>query len=146
VTKRYHNTLEFSSLKRRKVEVNFEGGDITSDGGAILLREMDKRIGLTDAIDKWEANEYLVQLHARLNHFGLSLHPEKICLIRFGRYATAQGVERKEGKPKTFDFLGFTHYCTVQRNGEFKVGRKTIRKRLINQIKAAQHELRRRMH
>jgi hypothetical protein len=52
VTKRYHNSLEFSSLKRRKVEVNFEGGDITSDGGVILLREMDKRIGLTDAINK----------------------------------------------------------------------------------------------
>lgn len=96
--------------------------------------------------DKWESNEYLAQLHARLNHFGLSLHPKKTRLIRFGRYATEQRARHKEGKPKTFDFLGFTHYCTVRRNGEFKVGRKTIRKRMINQIKAVQSELRRRMH
>jgi len=81
-----------------------------------------------------------------LNHFGLSLHPEKTRLIRFGRYAAEQSAQPKEGKPKTFDFLGFTHYCTLQRKGEFKVGRKTIRKRMINQIKAVQSELRRRMH
>jgi RNA-directed DNA polymerase len=55
-------------------------------------------------------------------------------------------VRGKEGKPKTFDFLGFTHYCTERRNGGFKVGRKTIRKRQVNQINAVQRELRRRMH
>lgn len=52
MTKRYHNSLNFSPLKRRKVAVNFEGGNITSDGGAVLLREMDKRLGLTDAINR----------------------------------------------------------------------------------------------
>ena len=96
--------------------------------------------------NKWDANEYLAQLHQRLNRFGLAVHPEKTRLIRFGRYANEQCAERKEGKPKTFDFLGFTHYCTVRRNGDFKVGRKTIRKRMINQIGAVQRELRRRMH
>lgn len=52
MTKRYHNSLGFSLLKRRKVEVNFEGGRITSDGGAVLLRQMDQRIGLTDSINR----------------------------------------------------------------------------------------------
>lgn len=96
--------------------------------------------------DKWDANEYLARLHQRLNKFGLAVHPEKTRLIRFGRYAREQCVRRKEGKPESFDFLGFTHYCTKRRNGEFKVGRKTIRKRLVNQISAVQRELRRRMH
>ena len=95
---------------------------------------------------KWEANEYLGLLHQRLNKFGLAVHPKKTRLIRFGRFAREQCAVRKEGKPKTFDFLGFTHYCTVRRNGEFKVGRKTIRKRLVSQINAVQCELRRRMH
>lgn len=96
--------------------------------------------------NKWDASEYLVQLHQRLNRFGLAVHPEKTRLIQFGRYAKEQCVKRNEGKPKTFDFLGFTHYCTVRQNGDFKVGRKTIRKRMVNQISAVQRELRRRMH
>lgn len=52
MTKRYHNTLNFSPLKRRKVEVDFEGGEITSDGGVLLLRELDKKLGLTKSIDR----------------------------------------------------------------------------------------------
>ncbi len=85
--------------------------------------------------------------YQRLNKFGLAVHSEKTRLIRFGCYATEQSVRRKEGKPESFDVLGFTHYCTTRRNGEFKVvGRKTIRKRLVSQISAVQRELRRRMH
>ena len=95
---------------------------------------------------KWDANKYLAQLHQRLNMFGLAVHPEKTTLIRFGRFAKEQSAGHKEGKPKTFDFLGFTYYCTTRQNGEFKLGRKTIRKRLMNQIKNVQRELRRRMH
>ena len=55
-------------------------------------------------------------------------------------------MERGQAKPKTFDFLGFTHYCTVRRNDDFKLGRKTINKRMKSQIRAVQRELRRRMH
>jgi hypothetical protein len=44
--------LGFQSLKRRKVEAEFSGGDITSDGGVLLLREMDRRLGLLASVDR----------------------------------------------------------------------------------------------
>jgi hypothetical protein len=46
VTKCYQTTLEFSSVKRRRVEADFSGGEITSDAGALLLSQADKRLGL----------------------------------------------------------------------------------------------------
>ena len=42
----------FQSLKRRKVEAEFSGGDITSDGGVLLLREMDRRLGLLESVSR----------------------------------------------------------------------------------------------
>jgi hypothetical protein len=42
--------LTFSSLGRRNVHADFNGGAITSDAGAMLLREVDRHIGLIDAI------------------------------------------------------------------------------------------------
>ena len=43
--------LQFASLDRRQVVADFLGGNITSDAGALLLREVDARIGLIDALD-----------------------------------------------------------------------------------------------
>ena len=45
-------SFDFPVLKRRKVQAEFSGGDITSDGGALLLRQVDKRLGLMEAIDR----------------------------------------------------------------------------------------------
>jgi hypothetical protein len=44
--------IEFPSVKKRKVQVDFSGGDITSDGGVLLLRQADRLMGLTAAIGK----------------------------------------------------------------------------------------------
>ena len=79
--------------------------------------------------------------------FELALHPDKTRLIRFGRYAAKQREKLAEGKPETFDFLGFTHFCTRSRRwGSFVIGRKTIKKRLRAKLKAVKVELRRSMH
>ena len=45
-------SFTFPALKRRKIEAEFSGGDITSDGGVLLLRQMDHQLGLMEAIDK----------------------------------------------------------------------------------------------
>ena len=42
----------FPACKSRKVEVDFNGGDITSDAGALLLRQVDRKIGLTRDLNK----------------------------------------------------------------------------------------------
>src|SRR5215217_6451492 len=43
--------FEFPSFDRRKIEGSFEGGDVSSDGGVMLLREADRRLGLTQALN-----------------------------------------------------------------------------------------------
>ena len=42
-------TIGFGRLGRRVIEANFDGGDISSDGGVLLLRRADERIGLSRA-------------------------------------------------------------------------------------------------
>jgi Transposase DDE domain group 1 len=44
--------VAFSDLKRRKLEVNFGGGVVSSDGGLLLLREVDRRLKLTERVAK----------------------------------------------------------------------------------------------
>ena len=43
-------SFDFPACKRRKVEARFDGGDITSDGGVLLLQQVDQRLGLSRAI------------------------------------------------------------------------------------------------
>ena len=43
--------------------------------------------------------------------FGLELHSGKTRIMEFGRFAAQNRKRRGEGKPETFDFLGFTHIC-----------------------------------
>ncbi len=94
-----------------------------------------------------EAKAFLQDLHERLRAFELALHPDKTRLIRFGRHAAAQRARLGEVKPETFDFLGFTHFCTRSRKwGSFVIGRKTIKKRMRAKLKAIKVELRKVMH
>jgi hypothetical protein len=75
------------------------------------------------------------------------IHPEKTRLIEFGRFAAQNREKRGEGKPETFTFLGFTHYCGKRRsNGAFTVWRKTAKKRMVAKLHAIKAELRLRMH
>jgi hypothetical protein len=43
-------TFLFSSVKRQKIEARFDGGEVTSDGGLLLLREVDRRTGLIERV------------------------------------------------------------------------------------------------
>jgi hypothetical protein len=47
VSKQYQLGLNFPGLGRRKIEANFEGGQVSSDGGVMLLRQADRWLGLT---------------------------------------------------------------------------------------------------
>jgi RNA-directed DNA polymerase len=91
-----------------------------------------------------EAQRFLCELHRRMGKFGLELHEEKTRLIEFGRFAARSREKRGEGKPETFDFLGFTHYCAKRRsNGSFTVRRKTTAKRMRAKLKQVGQRLRR---
>lgn len=82
-----------------------------------------------------EAETFKEALKARLSEFGLKTAEDKSRVIAFGRYLRGK-AQKAGGKPNTFDFLGFTHYCDKTRKGKFKLGRKTARVRFIQKIKA----------
>jgi len=97
--------------------------------------------------DKADADQFWVELAERMRKFNLELHPEKTRLLEFGPHAIDSREWRGEGKPETFNFLGFTHICIKKRsNGRFTVLRQTIRKRLQAKLTAVKTELQRRRH
>ena len=93
-----------------------------------------------------DACRFREELTARLEKFDLALHPDKTRLIQFGRYAAERRARRGQRKPDTFDFLGFTHFCSRTKAGWFQVGRRTSRKRLAAKAAAVRERLRRMMH
>jgi RNA-directed DNA polymerase len=93
-----------------------------------------------------DARNMVAALKERMAKFRLALHEDKTRLIMFGRFAVERRAERGLGRPETFDFLGFKHFCDKTRNGRFVVRRKTQRKRMIRKLKQLRLEMRRRMH
>ncbi len=96
---------------------------------------------------KWEAQQCLADLRERFGKFNLELHPQKTRLMEFGRFAAKDRKRRGDGKPETFDFLGFTHICgKARKTGWFFVFRRTMRKRLHRKVREIKDELYRRRH
>jgi group II intron reverse transcriptase/maturase len=93
-----------------------------------------------------EAERFLADLRDRFARFGLTLHPDKTRLIEFGRYAHRNRRGRGDGKPETFNFLGFTHTCSQTRKGRFTVLRQTMRRRWQAKLREVKTELRQRLH
>ena len=93
-----------------------------------------------------EAERFLGELRECCARFGLTLHPDKTRLIEFGRYADQNRRARGDGKPETFNFLGFTHSCAKTRTGRFTVLRQTVRTRWQAKLRAVKTELRQRLH
>ena len=80
-----------------------------------------------------DAERFHSQLRVRLEEFGLRLAEAKTRCLEFGRFARENAQERG-GKPQSFDFLGFTHYCGKTRHGHFKIKRRTSRKKLCQSL------------
>jgi hypothetical protein len=96
---------------------------------------------------KTHAERFRVELTEGMQKFNLELHPEKTRLLEFGPFAINNRQWCGEGKPETFNFLGFTHICVKKRsNGMYTVLRQTTRKRLQSKLNEVNAELQRRLH
>jgi RNA-directed DNA polymerase len=82
-----------------------------------------------------DAIRFRHELDERLFRFGLEISPEKTKTIEFGSFAEAK-AKKRGGKAATFDFLGFTHYCSRSRNGRhFRMKRVTSHKKFTAKIR-----------
>jgi hypothetical protein len=88
-----------------------------AQGDMIVVRYADDLVaGFQHQAD---AERFLRDFVDRLAKFGLEIHPEKTRLIEFERFAASDRQKRGKGKPETFTFLGFTHYCGRNSKGHF---------------------------
>jgi RNA-directed DNA polymerase len=96
--------------------------------------------------NKQEAEEFYKDLIERLRKFGLEIEVSKTKIIEFGRFAESNREKKREGKPETFDFLGFTHICGKTPSRKFKVNRITSKKKFKAKQKTAKKWLKENMH
>jgi group II intron reverse transcriptase/maturase len=82
-----------------------------------------------------EAKAFYEGLKQRLAKFNLEIAEDKTKIIEFGRFAESNRKRAGKGKPETFDFLGFTHYCSRSAKGYFRVKRRTSRKKYNASLK-----------
>lgn len=103
-------------------------------GEAYLVRYADDFVCCFQCRE--DALRFYKALGERLAKFKLELATDKTKIIEFGRFARDNRKAKGLGKPETFSFLGFTHYCDKSRNGRFRVKRKTETKKFKSKIKA----------
>ena len=94
---------------------------------------------------KEEAEKYLRSVKKRLAKFGLEVSEEKTKILEFGRFAARERKKQGKRKPETFEFLGFTHYCSTGKNGQFRAKRKTSGKKFRAKVQEMKQWLRSRM-
>lgn len=83
-----------------------------------------------------EAEMFYESLIERFSKFGLELAMDKTKILYFGRFAKINRAKKGLGKPETFDFLGFTFYCSENgKNSFFRCKVKTSRKKYISKMK-----------
>ena len=113
-------------------------------GDVIIVRFADDFVAGFE--HRADAEQFLIDLRERFSKFALELHPDKTRLVEFGRNAARDRKARGDGKPETFDFLGFTHMCAKNKIGRFWVRRKTISKRMRAKLAEVKDQLKRRRH
>jgi hypothetical protein len=74
-------SFAFPPCKHRKVEARFDGGDITSDGGVLLLRQADQKLGLSEAVARVLDDE---RRQASCQHDLLSLLRQRLYALALG--------------------------------------------------------------
>jgi len=103
-------------------------------GEAYLTRYADDFVACFQYKD--DAEKFYNSLGTRMEKFDLMVAPEKTRILEFGRFAAENRRRRGEGKPETFNFLGFTFYCsTNQAKTKFRVKVKTDRKKMASKLK-----------
>jgi len=107
-------------------------------GKAYLIRYADDYVACFEY--EADANAFLAAMTERLAAFDLEVEPSKTALLRFGSHALGQRADTAAG-PRTFSFLGFTHYMGRSRRGRFLVGRKTDGKRMAKKLKLLNERL-----
>jgi len=109
-------------------------------GAAYMIRYADDKVYCFE--HKEEAEAFYKILQERLEKFGLEIAEDKSKIIAFGRKVGS----KTKGKPGTFDFLGFTHYCSKSQNGKVRVKRKTSRKKYKASLLKAKEWIRNNRH
>jgi RNA-directed DNA polymerase len=84
-------------------------------GEAELIRYADDFVACFQSRE--DEMRYRAALEERLKKFGLEVEPTKTKVLEFGPRAEGNARSRGE-KPETFEFLGFTHYCSKSRDGK----------------------------
>lgn len=112
-------------------------------GNVVIVRYADDIVGMDKESD---ARRFVRAMKARLEQFSLALHPEKTQVMEFGRFAAENRAKRGQGKPQSFNFLGFTHISGTDRRGKWMLRRITRRDRMVAALKRIKDELRRRWH
>jgi RNA-directed DNA polymerase len=93
-----------------------------------------------------EARRFWDAMRTRFEQFSLELHGDKTRLLEFGRYAVERRQRNGQGKPQTFNFLGFTFICGRSRRGAFLLRRHTRSDRMRASLREVKDEMRRRRH
>ena len=104
-------------------------------GRAFLVRYADDFV-MGFACEE-DARRVLAVLPKRFGKYGLTIHPDKTRLLPFGRPNRSPGSADDQTGPRSesFDFLGFTHYWSRSKRGNWVVKRKTAGSRFHRAVK-----------
>jgi group II intron reverse transcriptase/maturase len=108
-------------------------------GKAYLIRYADDYVACFE--QEADARRFQTEMEQRLAQFDLQVEPSKTAVLPFGSQAQGDGPRHGDA-PRTFSFLGFTHYVGRSRTGRFVVGRKTEGKRIRKKLKQLSERLR----
>jgi RNA-directed DNA polymerase len=103
-------------------------------GRASLIRYADDAVLVFET--EGDARRVLDVLPKRFGKYGLALHPEKTRLVPFQGLRPGVPPAPRDGRPGTFEFLGFAHYWGRTLRGNWAVKRKTAKGRFTRSLRS----------